>query len=65
MITPQQPIEAAYYFLSDDDIGAHVTQVAIDGRGEFAVMTNSDVPRMIAQLREIADRIEQDLQPVP
>lgn len=61
MITPQQPIKAKYTLLSAGFIGEHITQIATDNAGEFAVLTNRE-PEYVAQdLRRIADQIENDV----
>ena len=60
MTEPQEQIQARFSFMSTDDIGAHVTQVAIDGRGEFAVLSNSTPERVSAHLRAIANYIDRN-----
>lgn len=55
---PQKSIEPKYSLKSTDFIGEHVTQIAIDGQGEYAVLTNSDPYDLAHLLRTIANQIE-------
>lgn len=58
MTTPQTPIKADYQFKSATIIGQHVTQVAVDGQGEYHVATSGEPLHMAAKLRQIAAHIE-------
>jgi hypothetical protein len=57
---PQPPIEPNYSLKSASEIGEHVSQIAIDGHGEYAVFTNEPPLRLARMLRGIADEIEQE-----
>ena len=57
---PQKSIEPKYSLKSTDFIGEHVTQIAIDGQGKYAVLTNSDPYDLAHLLRTIANQIERD-----
>lgn len=55
---PQPPIDPKFSLKTADEIGEHVTQIAIDGHGEYAVSTNAPPLELVRQLRDIADHIE-------
>jgi len=57
---PQPPIEPNYSLKSAPEIEEHVSQIAIDGHGEYAVFTNEPPLRLARMLRGIADEIEQE-----
>ena len=61
MPEPQKSIDPKYSLKSTDFIGEHVTQIAIDGQGEYAVLTNSDPYDLAHLLRTIANQIERDM----
>ena len=59
MTKPKPPIDPKFSLKTADVIGAHVSQIAIDGLGEYAVFTN-EAPEVLARmLRGIADHIEE------
>ncbi|NIH72240.1 hypothetical protein [Auritidibacter ignavus] len=63
MTNPQKPIDPAYSLKSAETIGEHVSQIAIDGMGEYAVFTNTNPELLAQQLRDIANHIEEENQP--
>ena len=64
MPNPQKSIDPKYSLKSSADIGEHVTQIAIDGQGEYAVFSNSDPYDLAHLLRTIANQIERDMEAV-
>lgn len=58
-MTIQASIANARSFRTADELGPHVSQVALDGAGEYMVLTTSSPARLANQLRGIADHIEQ------
>ena len=60
MPEPQKSIDPKYSLKSTENIGEHVTQIAIDGQSEYAVFTNSDPYDLAHLLRTIANQIERD-----
>lgn len=58
MIKPRPPIDPKFCFKTSEHIGAHVSQVAIDSAGEYAVFTNDTPENLARTLRTIADHIE-------
>lgn len=61
MPEPQKSIDPKYSLKSTDFIGEHVSQIAIDGQGEYAVFTNSYPYDLAHLLRTIANQIERDM----
>jgi hypothetical protein len=57
---PRRPIQPSYALKSSPEIGEHVSQIAIDGHGEYAVFTNEPPLKLARLLRGIADEIEQE-----
>lgn len=55
---PQLPLSAEYQFKTATIIDHHVSQVAIDGGGEYSVATTGNPLLLAKKLREIADHIE-------
>ena len=62
MTKPQQPIDPNFSLKTAEVIGAHVSQIAIDGLGEYAVYTNEQPVDLARMLREIADHLEEEQQ---
>jgi hypothetical protein len=60
MTTPKPPIDPDFSFKSAPHIGAHVSQIAIDGLGEYAVYTNEQPADLARMLRDIADHLEEE-----
>lgn len=62
MTKPRPPIDPKFSLKSAPFIGEHVSQIAIDGLGEYAVFTN-EAPEVLARLlRGIADHLEEEQQ---
>lgn len=55
---PRPPIEPKFSLKTAEEIGEHVSQIAIDGVGEYAVFTNAPPLELAELLRDIADHIE-------
>lgn len=62
MPEPQKSIDPKYSLKSADHIGEHVSQIAVDGLGEYAVFTNADPYELADLLRTIANQIERDVE---
>lgn len=62
MPNPQKSIDPKYSLKSAETIGEHVSQIAIDGQGEYAVFTNADPYELAHTLRTIANQIERDVE---
>ena len=56
---PRPPIEPKFSLKTAEIIGEHVSQIAIDGHGEYAVFTNEPPTKLAQMLRDIADHIEE------
>lgn len=65
MTPPRPPIQPAYAIKSQEVIGDHVTQIAVDSEDAYAVFTNADPARVAELLRDIADHIDEDLNGEP
>ena len=59
---PRPPIEPKFSLKTADVIGEHVSQIAIDGLGEYAVYTNEQPADLARTLRGIADHLEEEQQ---
>ena len=59
MTKPKPPIDPNFSLKSAPFIGEHVSQIAIDGLGEYAVYTNEQPADLARMLRGIADHIEE------
>ena len=62
MTKPKPPIDPKFSLKTADVIGAHVSQIAIDGLGEYAVYTNERPADLARMLRGIADHLEEEQQ---
>lgn len=62
-MTPRKPIEPKFSLKTAETIGEHVSQIAIDGHGEYAVFTNEPPTKLARLLRTIADHIDQQGDP--
>ena len=59
---PRPPIEPKFSLKTAETIGEHVSQIAIDGLGEYAIYTNEQPADLARTLRGIADHIEEEQQ---
>lgn len=57
---PKPPIDPKFSLKSADEIGKHVTQIAIDGLGEYVVISNEPPRKLALMLRGIADHIYEE-----
>jgi hypothetical protein len=60
MTKTQPPIDPKFSLKTAEIIGEHVSQVAVDGQGEYAVFTNEPLGKLAKTLRAIADHIDQE-----
>ena len=62
MTKPKPPIDPNFSLKTTEVIGAHVSQIAIDGLGEYAVYTNEQPADLARILRGIAEHLEEEQQ---
>lgn len=62
-MTTRTSIRGEYGFKTVAELGPHVTQIALDGAGDYAVNTTTNPLRLANQLRDIANHIEEEAQP--